>query len=72
MCINFLQLAIEINDWPYTFPQSEDFPSSAQRGSVTGQLLVRDGYFSVFLCVLKFKTFLIKNAYAYGFHQVHQ
>ncbi|KAL0549705.1 hypothetical protein IC582_014192 [Cucumis melo] len=40
------QLAIEINDWPYTFPQSEDFPSSAQRGSVTGQLLVRDGYIS--------------------------
>ncbi|XP_031737632.1 probable rhamnogalacturonate lyase B isoform X2 [Cucumis sativus] len=40
------QLAIEINEWPYTFPQSEDFPSSAQRGSVAGQLFVRDRYIS--------------------------
>lgn len=52
------QLAIEINEWPYSFPQSEDFPSSAQRGSVTGRLLVRDGYFSVFLDVFVRMTHL--------------
>ncbi|XP_022991806.1 probable rhamnogalacturonate lyase B isoform X2 [Cucurbita maxima] len=40
------QLATEISKWPYTFPQSEDFPSSAQRGSVAGRLLIRDGSIS--------------------------
>lgn len=38
------QMSIEVNRWPYDFPQSEDFPSSDQRGAVTGQLLVRDRY----------------------------
>jgi len=32
----------EVESWPYTFPASEDFLSSAQRGKVEGRLLVRD------------------------------
>lgn len=32
----------EIESWPYAFPASQDFPSSAQRGMVQGRLLVRD------------------------------
>ncbi|XP_022136796.1 probable rhamnogalacturonate lyase B isoform X2 [Momordica charantia] len=40
------QLATEVNDWPYDFPQSQDFPSSDQRGNLAGRLLVRDGYIS--------------------------
>ncbi|KAL7254869.1 hypothetical protein ACSBR1_009090 [Camellia fascicularis] len=38
------QMLKEIGSWPYNFPQSPDFPHSNQRGSVSGQLLVRDGY----------------------------
>ncbi|KAJ6327917.1 hypothetical protein OIU77_009737 [Salix suchowensis] len=36
------QMSIEVNSWPYDFPQSEDFPSSNRRGNVSGQLLVGD------------------------------
>ena len=32
----------EIESWPYSFPASEDFPSSDQRGKVYGKLLVQD------------------------------
>uniref|UniRef100_A0A2N9EFC9 rhamnogalacturonan endolyase n=1 Tax=Fagus sylvatica TaxID=28930 RepID=A0A2N9EFC9_FAGSY len=38
------QMLNEVNSWPYNFIQSEDFPVSNQRGSVAGQLLVRDRY----------------------------
>lgn len=37
-------MSIEVKRWPYNFPQSEDFPSSYQRGSVLGELRVRDRY----------------------------
>ncbi|OAY33510.1 hypothetical protein MANES_13G102800v8 [Manihot esculenta] len=40
------QMSIEVKRWPYNFPQSEDFPSSDQRGSVLGELRVRDRYIS--------------------------
>ncbi|KAJ4836293.1 hypothetical protein Tsubulata_008025 [Turnera subulata] len=39
-----LQASIEESRWPYDFPQSEDFPSSAQRGTVIGRLAVSDPY----------------------------
>ncbi|RVW65685.1 Rhamnogalacturonate lyase [Vitis vinifera] len=40
------QMTIEVQSWPYSFPASEDFPSSDQRGNVSGRLLVQDGYIS--------------------------
>ncbi|XP_057773237.1 probable rhamnogalacturonate lyase B isoform X1 [Salvia miltiorrhiza] len=41
------QQALEqIESWPYNFPASEDFPKSAQRGNVTGTLLIKDRYVS--------------------------
>ncbi|KAI3859552.1 hypothetical protein MKX03_024006 [Papaver bracteatum] len=38
------QMLIEVQSWPYNFPASEDFPSSDQRGNVSGRLLVHDRY----------------------------
>ncbi|XP_015579690.2 probable rhamnogalacturonate lyase B isoform X1 [Ricinus communis] len=38
------QMSVEVGSWPYDFVQSEEFPSSDQRGTVSGQLLVRDRY----------------------------
>ncbi|KAJ8765523.1 hypothetical protein K2173_014645 [Erythroxylum novogranatense] len=38
------QMSTEVKSWPYSFPRSKDFPSGKQRGSVMGQLLVRDRY----------------------------
>ncbi|KAK8500696.1 hypothetical protein V6N12_074555 [Hibiscus sabdariffa] len=38
------QLNEEIESWPYNFTRSQDFPHAEQRGEVSGQLLVRDGY----------------------------
>ncbi|KAL3845757.1 hypothetical protein ACJIZ3_003160 [Penstemon smallii] len=32
----------EVVSWPYSFPESADFQSSAQRGNVRGRLLLRD------------------------------
>ncbi|KAI5655065.1 hypothetical protein M9H77_32252 [Catharanthus roseus] len=40
------QMLFEAQCWPYSFPASEDFPSSDQRGSISGQLLVKDRYIS--------------------------
>ncbi|PKI61471.1 hypothetical protein CRG98_018154 [Punica granatum] len=40
------QMLIDAESWPYNFTQSEDFPPSSQRGTVTGQLLIRDRYIS--------------------------
>ncbi|MFS7913232.1 putative rhamnogalacturonan endolyase [Helianthus anomalus] len=38
------QMAVETSGWPYSFPASEDFPKSNQRGMVYGKLLVRDRF----------------------------
>ncbi|KAI3784216.1 hypothetical protein L1987_43311 [Smallanthus sonchifolius] len=38
------QMMVEVNSWPYSFPASEDFPKSHERGKVRGRLLVRDRY----------------------------
>ncbi|XP_061992390.1 probable rhamnogalacturonate lyase B [Rosa rugosa] len=38
------QMLEEVKSWPYNFISSQDFPSSDQRGSVSGQLLVHDRY----------------------------
>ncbi|KAI7992960.1 Rhamnogalacturonate lyase, partial [Camellia lanceoleosa] len=40
------QMLVEVQSWPYSFPASEDLPSSDQRGSISGRLLVRDRYMS--------------------------
>ncbi|KAJ4840417.1 hypothetical protein Tsubulata_009253, partial [Turnera subulata] len=40
------QTLVEVNSWPYHFPESEDFPSSDQRGTLAGRLLIRDKYSS--------------------------
>ncbi|XP_022950941.1 uncharacterized protein LOC111453886 [Cucurbita moschata] len=37
-----LSMRIETSKWPYSFVGSTDFPSSNQRGTVSGRLLVRD------------------------------
>ncbi|EPS71848.1 hypothetical protein M569_02906, partial [Genlisea aurea] len=36
------QMLVEVQNWPYSFTESEDFQSADQRGSVTGKLLVFD------------------------------
>lgn len=38
------QMMVEVESWPYSFVASEDFPTSDQRGSVRGRLLVLDRY----------------------------
>ncbi|KAI4385259.1 hypothetical protein MLD38_003306 [Melastoma candidum] len=40
------QMEEEVQKWPYDFIQSEDYPGSSQRGTVSGQLNVRDRYVS--------------------------
>ncbi|XP_073142946.1 uncharacterized protein [Henckelia pumila] len=40
------QVLKEVKSWPYSFPASDDFPKSVQRGSVSGRLLVKDRYIS--------------------------
>ncbi|XP_021743772.1 probable rhamnogalacturonate lyase B isoform X1 [Chenopodium quinoa] len=40
------QAVIETDRWPYSFPASEDYPTSDQRGNLSGRLLVHDRYFN--------------------------
>lgn len=42
------KMEIEVQNWPYDFPQSEDFPWSDQRGNISGRLLVSDRYIPYF------------------------
>ncbi|PON59606.1 Rhamnogalacturonate lyase [Parasponia andersonii] len=37
-----IQMMTEVQSWPYSFPASEDFQKSDQRGNVGGRLLVLD------------------------------
>jgi rhamnogalacturonan endolyase len=37
-------MLLEVDNWPYNFTESRDFPSVDQRGTVAGQLLVSDQY----------------------------
>ncbi|XP_024026670.1 rhamnogalacturonate lyase B isoform X3 [Morus notabilis] len=37
-----IQMMTEVQSWPYSFPASEDFQKSDQRGNFSGQLLVLD------------------------------
>lgn len=39
-----IQMMTEVQSWPYSFPASEDFQKSDQRGNVSGRLLVLDRY----------------------------
>ncbi|XP_012571471.1 uncharacterized protein [Cicer arietinum] len=41
-----IQMMREVQSWPYSFPASEDFLKSDQRGSVCGKLFVLDRYIS--------------------------
>ncbi|KAM3736455.1 hypothetical protein ACB098_10G165000 [Castanea mollissima] len=41
-----IQMMNEVQKWPYSFPASEDFQKSDQRGNVGGRLLVLDRYTS--------------------------
>ncbi|XP_061972762.1 probable rhamnogalacturonate lyase B isoform X3 [Populus nigra] len=37
-----MQMMAEVQSWPYSFPASEDFQKSEERGNVCGRLLVKD------------------------------
>ncbi|KAK4742104.1 hypothetical protein SAY87_000105 [Trapa incisa] len=39
-----MQMMTEVENWPYSFPASEDFYKSHQRGNVSGRLLLHDRY----------------------------
>ncbi|CAN0878488.1 Rhamnogalacturonate lyase [Linum grandiflorum] len=41
-----IQMEKEVQNWPYSFVQSEDYLPAAKRGSVSGQLLVDDKFLS--------------------------
>ncbi|XP_061372055.1 probable rhamnogalacturonate lyase B isoform X3 [Gastrolobium bilobum] len=41
-----LQMLVEVQSWPYSFPESEDFPKWDKRGHVSGTLLVRERHIS--------------------------
>ncbi|XP_050379844.1 probable rhamnogalacturonate lyase B [Argentina anserina] len=38
------QMLEEVKSWPYNFTESQDFPSSDQRGSLSSRLLIHDKY----------------------------
>ncbi|XP_031473350.1 uncharacterized protein LOC116245889 isoform X2 [Nymphaea colorata] len=41
------QMMLEVQSWPYDFPASADFPTSDERGSLSGRLMVKDRYVSL-------------------------
>ncbi|KAI4389483.1 hypothetical protein MLD38_001705 [Melastoma candidum] len=41
-----IKMMSEVESWPYSFPASEDFPNTNERGNVSGRLFVQDRYIS--------------------------
>ncbi|XP_073012328.1 uncharacterized protein [Typha latifolia] len=41
-----VQMLVEAESWPYSFPLSEDFQKSEERGSISGRLFVQDRYYN--------------------------
>ncbi|MBA0595638.1 hypothetical protein Gorai_012501, partial [Gossypium raimondii] len=41
-----IKMMVEVQSWPYSFPASEDFPKSEQRGNANGRILIQDRYIS--------------------------
>ncbi|CAL5205313.1 unnamed protein product [Lathyrus oleraceus] len=39
-----LQMLVEVQSWPYNFPESDDFPKWDERGNVCGRLMVKERY----------------------------
>lgn len=37
-----LQMLMEVQSWPYSFPESDDFPKWDERGYVSGRLLIKE------------------------------
>lgn len=37
-----LQMMVEVQSWPYSFPASKDFQKSEERGNIFGRLLIHD------------------------------
>jgi hypothetical protein len=35
-------MLMEVQSWPYNFPESDDFPKWDERGNVSGRLLVKE------------------------------
>jgi hypothetical protein len=35
-------MLMEVQSWPYNFPESDDFPKWDERGNVCGRLLVKE------------------------------
>ncbi|KAG4200528.1 hypothetical protein ERO13_A05G216800v2 [Gossypium hirsutum] len=46
-----IKMMVEVQSWPYSFPASEDFPKSEQRGNANGRILIQDRYISNY-CVI--------------------
>ncbi|CAM8936586.1 unnamed protein product [Rhodiola kirilowii] len=40
------QMRVEVGNWPYNFPASDEFPKADMRGKVTGRFFVQDRYAS--------------------------
>lgn len=67
-----LQMVNEVESWPYTFPASEDFLSSAQRGKVEGRLLVRDRQVSYCQVLSHYDSNIGTSRFTTKLVQVHQ
>lgn len=35
-------MLVEVQSWPYDFPESDDFPKWDERGNVCGRLMVKE------------------------------
>lgn len=35
-------MLVEVQSWPYNFPESDDFPKWDERGNVCGRLMVKE------------------------------
>ncbi|KAL5074052.1 hypothetical protein RYX36_013036 [Vicia faba] len=39
-----LQMLVEVQSWPYNFPESGDFPKWDERGNISGRLMVKERF----------------------------
>jgi len=47
-------MLMEVQSWPYNFPESDDFPKWDERGNVCGRLLVKERCVVIIVIILFF------------------
>lgn len=63
-------MLMEVQSWPYNFPESDDFPKWDERGNVCGRLLVKERCVLLLFIESKCRNILFQCRYVGKYRQI--